>query len=64
MASYAPTMEHFDLAEWSPDLIGLDSRPGSLTGSASYFVQKLFSEVRGDTISPFTTTDTELDPLF
>ena len=28
MASYAPLFEHYDLAEWSPDLAGLDARPG------------------------------------
>jgi alpha-N-arabinofuranosidase len=26
MASYAPLVEHYDLAEWSPDLAGLDAR--------------------------------------
>ena len=56
MASYAPMMEHFDLAEWSPDLIGVDSTPGSLTGSISYYVQLLFSSHRGSTILPVTST--------
>ncbi len=56
MASYAPMMEHFNYAEWSPDLIGLDSTPGSLTGSAFYYVQKLFSLARGNTILPVTST--------
>jgi alpha-N-arabinofuranosidase len=56
MASYAPMMEHFDVAEWSPDLIGIDSTPGSLTGSVSYYVQQMFSSHRGSTILPVTST--------
>jgi alpha-N-arabinofuranosidase len=63
MASYAPLLEHYDLAEWSPDLVGLDSRPGSLTGSVSYYVQKLFSKARGSTILP-VSADADFNPLF
>jgi alpha-N-arabinofuranosidase len=63
MASYAPLLEHYDLAEWSPDLVGLDARPGSLTGSVSYYVQKLFSKARGSTILP-VTADVDFNPLF
>ena len=63
MASYAPLLEHFNMAEWSPDLVGLDSRPGSLTGSVSYCVQKLLSKARGSTILP-ATADVDFNPLF
>lgn len=63
MASYAPLLEHFDLAEWSPDLVGLDARPGSLTGSVSYYVQMLFSKARGSTILP-VTSDVNFGPLY
>lgn len=63
MASYAPLLEHFDLAEWSPDLIGLNSTTGSLTGSVSYYVQKLFATSRGDTILP-VTSDADFGPLY
>ncbi|KAI9642031.1 hypothetical protein NHQ30_009902 [Ciborinia camelliae] len=56
MASYAPLFEHFDMAEWSPDLAGLNADPGSLTGSASYYVQQIFSVHRGDTILPVTSS--------
>jgi alpha-N-arabinofuranosidase len=63
MASYAPMMEHFNMAEWSPDLIGLDSTPGSLTGSVSYYVQKMFSTARGSTILPVTSS-VNFGPLY
>ncbi|CCD44767.2 glycoside hydrolase family 51 protein [Botrytis cinerea T4] len=63
MASYAPLFEHFDMAEWSPDLAGLNADPGSLTGSASYYVQQLFSIHRGDTILP-VTSDAAFGPLY
>ncbi|TQB75004.1 hypothetical protein MPDQ_003800 [Monascus purpureus] len=57
MASFAPLMEHFDLAEWSPDLMGLDSSPESITGSTSYYVQKMFSTNRGSTILPVESSE-------
>ncbi|TAQ87645.1 hypothetical protein B7494_g4034 [Chlorociboria aeruginascens] len=63
MASYAPLLEHFDLAEWSPDLFGLNATPGSITGSVSFWVQKLFSTARGTTILPVTSTS-NFNPLF
>lgn len=63
MAAYAPLFEHFDMAEWSPDLAGLDADPGSLTGSASYYVQQMFSVHRGDTILP-VTSDVGFGPLY
>ncbi|RAH78090.1 glycoside hydrolase [Aspergillus japonicus CBS 114.51] len=56
MASFAPLLEHFDMAEWSPDLFGLDSSPDSITGSTSFYVQKLFSTNRGTTILPVTSS--------
>jgi alpha-N-arabinofuranosidase len=55
MASYAPLLEHFDLAEWSPNLFGVSSVPGSITGSTSFYVQKLFSTNRGTKILPVTS---------
>jgi alpha-N-arabinofuranosidase len=63
MASYAPLLEHWDLAEWSPDLIGYDARPGSLGGSPSYYVQKMFSRARGSTILP-VTSDIGFNPVY
>ena len=51
MASYAPLLEHFDLAEWSPDLIGFDSISG-VTRSVSYFIQQMFASNRADQIVP------------
>ncbi|RAL06952.1 glycoside hydrolase, partial [Aspergillus homomorphus CBS 101889] len=56
MASFAPLLEHFDMAEWSPDLFGLDSSPDSITGSTSFYVQQLFSTNRGTTILAVTTS--------
>ncbi|EFX01149.1 alpha-n-arabinofuranosidase a precursor [Grosmannia clavigera kw1407] len=63
MASFAPLLEHFDLAEWSPDLFGLDSSSGSLTGSTSYYVQQLFASNRGTTIKP-VTSDSAFGPVY
>ena len=63
LASYAPLLEHFDVAEWSPDLIGLSSTPGSLTGSVSYYVQEMFSNARGEIIRP-VSSDVGFGPLY
>jgi alpha-N-arabinofuranosidase len=35
MASYAPLLEHYDVAELLPNLVSLDSPPRSLAGSTS-----------------------------
>ena len=63
MASFAPLLEHFNRAEWSPDLFGFDSDPGSLTGSTSYYVQQMFASNRGSTILP-VTSDSPFGPVY
>ena len=63
MASFAPLLEHFDLAQWSPDLFGLDSSAGSLTGSTSYYVQQLFASNKGATIKA-VTADAAFGPVY
>ena len=63
MASFAPLLEHFDLAEWSPDLMGFNSSQGSITGSTSYYVQKMFSANRGSTILP-VDADSAFGPIY
>lgn len=62
MSCFAPILEHFNLAQWSPDLIGLDAATG-ITRSVSYFVQMMFSANRGDTILP-VESDTSFNPAF
>ncbi|KAL2867342.1 alpha-L-arabinofuranosidase A [Aspergillus lucknowensis] len=56
MTAYAPLLQHFGFTQWSPTLIGFDSSPGSLTLSTSYYVQRMFSTNRGDTVHPVNTT--------
>ncbi|KAJ4389575.1 hypothetical protein N0V93_007046 [Gnomoniopsis smithogilvyi] len=63
MASFAPLLEHFDMAEWSPDLFGINSTVGSITGSSSFWVQNMFSMNRGDTILP-VTSDSAFGPVY
>ncbi len=55
-ASYAPLLARRDYAQWSPDLIWFDGV--SSYGTPSYYVQALFSELRGDHILE-TETDSE-----
>ena len=54
MKSYAPLFGRLGYTQWSPDLIWFDG--SSVYGSASYYVQKLYSLYTGD-ISYKVTTD-------
>lgn len=46
-----------------PDLFGLNSTVGSITGSTSFWVQHLFSANRGDTILP-VISDSNFGPVY
>ena len=50
MASYAPLLVNLNHRAWNPDLINFDS--ANWYGLPSYYVQKLFSENRGDVTLP------------
>jgi alpha-L-arabinofuranosidase len=50
MASYAPLLVNLNHRAWNPDLINFDS--SKWYGLPSYFVQKLFSDNRGDIYLP------------
>jgi alpha-L-arabinofuranosidase len=50
MASYAPLLVNLNHRAWNPDLINFDS--SGWYGLPSYYVQKLFSENRGDVYLP------------
>ncbi len=50
MASYAPLLVNMNHRRWNPDLINYDS--SRVFGLPSYYVQKMFSEHRGDVVLP------------
>lgn len=50
MASYAPLFANVNGIQWHPDLIYYDS--SRVFGTPSYYVQKMFSNNRGDTVLP------------
>jgi alpha-L-arabinofuranosidase len=50
LASYAPLLANTDYVNWSPDLIWFDN--ARVYGTPSYWVQRLFSRNRGDTLVP------------
>ncbi|HOW64595.1 MAG TPA: alpha-L-arabinofuranosidase C-terminal domain-containing protein [Candidatus Paceibacterota bacterium] len=50
MAAYAPLFVNVNHRKWNPDLINFDS--SRVYGLPSYYVQKLFSEHRGDVVLP------------
>jgi alpha-L-arabinofuranosidase len=52
MASYAPLLVNLNHRAWNPDLINFDSE--KWYGLPSYYVQKMFSENRGDVELPVT----------
>jgi alpha-L-arabinofuranosidase len=50
MASYAPLFANINYKKWNPDLINFDNARSY--GTPSYYVQKMFSENRGDVVLP------------
>jgi alpha-N-arabinofuranosidase len=50
MCSYAPLFAHVDAWQWKPDLIWFDNLKSF--GTASYYVQKLFSNNKGTNVLP------------
>jgi alpha-L-arabinofuranosidase len=58
MASYAPLFANVNYKKWNPDLINFDG--SRVYGLPSYYVQKMFSENRGDVVLPTTITAASL----
>ena len=52
MASYAPLFANVNYKKWNPDLINFDG--SRVYGLPSYYVQKMFSENRGEVVLPLT----------
>jgi alpha-L-arabinofuranosidase len=50
MASYAPLFANVHYKKWNPDLINFDNT--RVYGTPSYYVQKMFSQNRGDVVLP------------
>jgi alpha-L-arabinofuranosidase len=59
MASYAPLFVNLNHRAWNPDLINFDS--SRWYGIPSYYVQKMFSENRGDQTLPLTVESPEAE---
>jgi len=58
MASYAPLFANVNYKKWNPDLIDFDS--SRVYGLPSYYVQKMFSENRGDVVLPVEVESPEV----
>jgi alpha-L-arabinofuranosidase len=56
LASYAPLFANVHHKWWNPDMINFDTSRSY--GTPSYYVQKMFSEHRGDVVLPTTIADT------
>ena len=52
MASYAPLFAHLEGWQWAPDLIWYDNLHAY--GTPSYYVQKLYSNNKGNKVVPIT----------
>ncbi len=50
LSSYAPLFANINYKKWNPDLINFDS--SRVFGTPAYYVQKMFSENRGDVVLP------------
>ena len=60
MASYAPLFVNSNHRHWNPDLIVFDS--SRAFGIPSYYVQKMFSENRGDVVLPCGVESMSAEP--
>ncbi len=60
MASYAPLFANVNYKKWNPDLINFDS--SRVYGLPGYYVQKMFSENRGDVVLPVDLQVPEVAP--
>ena len=61
MASYAPLFENVNSPQWHPNLVNFDS--SRVFGTPSYYVQKMFSNNRGDMVLPTTVVITTNVPV-
>jgi alpha-L-arabinofuranosidase len=61
MAAYAPLLANASYVNWSPDLIWFDNH--RLYGTPSYWVQRLFSRNRGDTLVPTALRFLQPEPV-
>ena len=57
MACYAPLFANLNHKRWNPDLIYFDNH--KVYGTPSYYVQKMFSENRGDNVLPIDLQSSE-----
>ena len=60
MASYAPLFANVNYKKWNPDLINFDG--SRVYGLPSYYVQKMFSENRGEVVLPVSVETPEVSP--
>jgi alpha-L-arabinofuranosidase len=60
MASYAPLFANVNYKKWNPDLIDFDT--SRVYGLPSYYLQKMFSENRGDVVVPVTVESPDVKP--
>jgi alpha-L-arabinofuranosidase len=60
LASYAPLFTQVNYKKWNPDLINFDS--ARAYGLPSYYVQKMFSEHRGEVVLPVSIDAAEVEP--
>jgi alpha-L-arabinofuranosidase len=58
-AAYAPLLANTDYVNWTPDLIWFNN--SQVYGSVNYYVQKMFSNNKGDVVLPTTFTGTAGD---
>jgi alpha-L-arabinofuranosidase len=60
MASYAPLFVNVNWRRWNPDAINFDS--SRCCGTPSFYVQKMFSEARGDVFVPIELQTPSVEP--
>lgn len=61
MSSYAPSLQHLNFTNWTPDMMSFTAQQSDTVRSASYWQQWLFAHYRGTESLPVEGT---INPLF
>ncbi|KIM20379.1 glycoside hydrolase family 51 protein [Serendipita vermifera MAFF 305830] len=64
LSSYAPLLQNFNRAQWTPNFLAFTADPSQTVLSTSYYMQRMFSHYKGTETLPIVNTKGEFDPVW
>ncbi|KIM20377.1 glycoside hydrolase family 51 protein [Serendipita vermifera MAFF 305830] len=64
LSSYAPLLQNFNRAQWTPNFIAFTADPSQTVLSTSYYMQRMFSHHKGTETLPVANTKGGLNPVW